>query len=450
MDAQHAEVNTQLIFVRDIKMAKQRDTFSLGFSPVKVENLEIYLHDYPLLEHASYLLSGFKFGFSLHYSGPRLPTDSKNLKSAIERPDILLQKIKKEIDAGRVAGPFKFRPIPTLRISPLGLVPKGKDGQFRVIHHLSYPENSSVNDFIDPKKCSVVYSNIDDAVDVIKLYGNKTLASKSDVRSAFRLLPISPIDFDLLGFKINQEFYFDKSLPFGASISCALFNKFASFLHWAVSVRQSEGAIVHYLDDFLFLGRGGTCQCADLLHTFKVICNDLGIPLADEKTISPTTRLTFLGVEIDTSDMTLRLPSDKLDELLQKISFVLKSKKVTLREMQSLLGSLNFACRVVVPGRAFCRRLIDSTIGLNKPHYRIRITSNIKADLLMWKSFLKNFNGLTLMPDRLWTSNEALEFYTDSAGGRHLVSAYILRVDGLTGYGRERGISAVYCLTLHF
>ncbi|CAG2231067.1 unnamed protein product [Mytilus edulis] len=141
---------------------------------------------------------------------------------------------------------------------------------------------------------------------------------------------------------------------------------------------------------------------------------------SDEKTISPTTRLTFLGVEIDTSDMTLRLPSDKLDELLQKISFVLKCKKVTLREMQSLLGSLNFACRVVVPGRAFCRRLIDSTIGLNKPHYRIRITSNIKADLLMWKSFLKNFNGLTLMPDRLWTSNEALEFYTDSAGGSTL------------------------------
>ncbi|VDI65210.1 Hypothetical predicted protein [Mytilus galloprovincialis] len=174
----------------------------------------------------------FKHGCSA-CGGPRLPTDSKNLKSAIERPDILLQKIKKEIDAGRVAGPFKFRPIPTLRISPLGLVPKGKDGQFRVIHHLSYPENSSVNDFIDPKKCSVVYSNIDDAVDVIKLYGNKTLASKSDVRSAFRLLPISPIDFDLLGFKINQEFYFDKNLPFGASISCAFYlNKFASFLHW--------------------------------------------------------------------------------------------------------------------------------------------------------------------------------------------------------------------------
>lgn len=170
--------------------------------------------------------------------------------------------------------------------------------------------------------------------------------------------------------------------------------------------------------------------------------------LAEKKSISPTTRLTFLGVEIDTFDMTLRLPLDKLDELLQTVSFVLKCKKVTLRETQSLLGSLNFACRL--SGRAFCRRLIDSTIGLNKPHYRIRITSNMKADLLMWKSFLKQINGLTLMLDRLWTSNEALEFHTDSAGGSHLVSAYILRVDGLRGYGRERGISAVYCLTLHF
>ncbi|CAC5384690.1 unnamed protein product [Mytilus coruscus] len=56
MDAQHAEVNTQPTFVRDIKISKQRKTFSLGFSPDNVENLEIYLHDYPHLESASYYL----------------------------------------------------------------------------------------------------------------------------------------------------------------------------------------------------------------------------------------------------------------------------------------------------------------------------------------------------------------------------------------------------------
>lgn len=73
--------------------------------------------------------------------------------------------------------------------------------------------------------------------------------------------------------------------------------------------------------------------------------------------------------------------------------------------MEFLLGSFNFACRVVAPGRAFGIRLIHSTIGFNKPHYSIRKTSNIKADVLMWKSLLKNNNGLTLMPDIKWTSN---------------------------------------------
>lgn len=41
-------------------------------------------------------------------------------------------------------------------------------------------------------------------------------------------------------------------------------------------------------------------------------------------------------------------------------------KKVTLRQLQSLLGKLNFACRAVVPGRAFCRWLIDATVGVKK------------------------------------------------------------------------------------
>lgn len=40
MDVQHAEVNIKLTFVIYIKMSKQKDTFSLGFSLVKVEQLK--------------------------------------------------------------------------------------------------------------------------------------------------------------------------------------------------------------------------------------------------------------------------------------------------------------------------------------------------------------------------------------------------------------------------
>ena len=81
------------------------------------------------IQKGNELYSGFSSGFSLHYSGARTPSDSKNLKSANINADIVKQKIQAEIDAGRVAGPFDSRPIPTLRVSPLGLVPKREPGE---------------------------------------------------------------------------------------------------------------------------------------------------------------------------------------------------------------------------------------------------------------------------------------------------------------------------------
>lgn len=60
----------------------------------------------------------------------------------------------------RVAGPFDFPTFYNLQVSPLGLVSK-KDGDMYLIHHLFYPENVSVNGFIDPTACSVQSSYID-------------------------------------------------------------------------------------------------------------------------------------------------------------------------------------------------------------------------------------------------------------------------------------------------
>lgn len=70
---------------------------------------------------ASELAHGFEFGFPIHYVGSRLPKESKNLKSANDRPDVVRQKIQSELQHGRIAGPFKNRPISTLRVSPVGL-----------------------------------------------------------------------------------------------------------------------------------------------------------------------------------------------------------------------------------------------------------------------------------------------------------------------------------------
>lgn len=109
----------------------------------------------------------------------------------------------------------------------------------RLIHHLSYPNEVSINVFIDPTACSVKYSSIDEAADMITKLGEGSLLAKSDIKSAFRLLPISPGDFDLLGFQLEGYFYFDKIVPFSSSIICALWEKLALSCIGSLNNRQA-------------------------------------------------------------------------------------------------------------------------------------------------------------------------------------------------------------------
>ena len=392
--------------------------FELAPSPVNIVQMEKDLLNYNPLE-ANFLLNGFKAGFSLQYQGPRQATDSKNLKSAGQHPEIVKEKIQKEVQLKRVAGPFKERPISTLRVSPIGLVPKKSSGEFRLIHHLSYPAGESLNDYIDPSDCSVQYSSFDKAVDMIQSLGSNCELFKMDIKSAFRLLPVSPNDFDQLGFMFDSMYYFDKCVPFGCAISCNLFNRFADFLEVIVKQKSNSDKLLHYLDDFLGGGKQNSGQCKHLMTVFSSCMAQLNVPMAAEKTEGPTTKLCFLGLHLDSEEMMVSIPTAKIQEIVLKLNLLLQKDRCTLKEMQSLI-MLNFACRAVLPGRPFCRRLINATCGLTKPHHHLRITRGMRNDLNMWKLFFENFNGIHVFHDRFWSSNEDVQLFTDSAKGEGL------------------------------
>ena len=79
--------------------------------------------------------------------------------------------------------------------------------------------------------------------------------AKSDVKSAFRLIPTHLDDFKLMGFKFEGKHYFDKAMLIGCSVSYATWIKFSTFLEWLVKTNIKDGEIMHYLDDFLFVGK---------------------------------------------------------------------------------------------------------------------------------------------------------------------------------------------------
>ena len=86
-----------------------------------------------------------------------------------------------------------------------------------------------------------------------------------------------------------------------------------------------------------------------------------------------------------------------------------------MRELQSLIGTLNFACKVVTPDRPFLRRLIDLTIGLSEPNYHIRLNREARLDLASLLVFLQSFNGVSVLLNQQWLLSEKLELFTDAS-----------------------------------
>ena len=204
------------------------------------------------------------------------------------------------------------------------------------------------------------------------------------------------------------------------------------------------------MDDFLFGAEADSPKCQFTLQTFPDICKLWGVPVAEDKTVEPTKILTFLGIEFDTLAMELRLPNEKLVELKHTLELFVQSKKVTLRQLQSLIGLLNFACQIVSPGRAFCRRLIDATCNIRKPHHRIRVSKSMREDIKVWLTFWSEYNGVTVITDNAWASNETLELFTDSAVVKTEDLVFIFKENGRKNAGQNYGNKWAFLRTLHF
>ena len=320
-----------------------------------------------------------------------------------------------EISLGRIAGPFSEVPLLNFVLSPLRLVPKKDSLSFRLIHNLSFPWGHSVNSGIPRQFCTVAYEDYDFLVSLVADTGSGCFLAKADIESAFRIIPISPRDYHLLGFSFNNMYYYDRCLPMGSSVSCQVFEKLSCALQWILQKHFLVSTMSHILDDFIFISPS-SLQCNMFLNSFLQLAISLGIPVKHAKTVHASTCVTVHGIEIDTQPMQARLPDSKLFAARDRVHSIARRRKVTLLELQSLIGTLNFACKVVTPGRPFLRRLIDLTMGVVRPHWHIRLTNEARLDLAAWSLFLDNFNGVSILLDSIRFPTEHLQLFTDASG----------------------------------
>ena len=180
----------------------------------------------------------------------------------------------------------------------------------------------SLNYHTPTELCTVRYHDLDHAVqnclNLMKRKGvNRLYYTKSDARSAFRLVPLLPAQYCWLVMKaqdpVSGKFYYfvDKCLPFGASRSCAIFQAFLDALKHIMNVRtQAKDNLTNYLDDFLFIA-WAKLLCDRLVHTFLHLCKEVGCPIAEEKTEWGSSQMIFLGILLDGERHIIAIPDEK-------------------------------------------------------------------------------------------------------------------------------------------
>ena len=142
---------------------------------------------------------------------------------------------------------------------------------------------------------------------------------------------------------------------------------------------------------------------------------ELGIPVASEKTIPPTTCLPFLGIIVDSSDMSMCVPEEKISEITDLLHFWNGRRKCTKTELLSFTGKLSVICRVVKPGRIFLRRLYDLTKNAKAGHHRIYLNELARGDIQWWIDFLPDWCRSSIIPESYHILDSDLRLSTDAS-----------------------------------
>ena len=236
------------------------------------------------------------------------------------------------------------------------------------------------------------------------------------MEAPYRTIAVHPDDHYLLGMKWRGQFFVDLALPFGLCSALYIFTSVADMVEWILRNKYRVADLMHYLDDFITACPADSLHCAQNLQTSLAVCRSLGLPLHPDKCIGPSTRLVVLGIELDSLDQTARLPAAKLTALQELIHSWQNQRWCNRRQLESLIGHLHHAAKVVWPGRTFLRRMLDLLCCFRTHDHPIRLSSEFRLDLQWWRDFLMSWHGVSLWLFPGMSAPTDVEVTLDAAG----------------------------------
>ena len=319
--------------------------------------------------------------------------------SARAHPSDVTHYIVTELGHRALLGPFEGPPAVNCHFSPLMTRPKRDSKFFRVIINLSWPQGASVNDGISRTNymdgpMTISLPTPDDMERAVVALGKRAFLYKTDLSRGYRQLRVDPLDWPLLSFDHEDKCFMDICPPFGLRSS-------------AMAMQRVSQAIVHlhgrrgfvsraYIDDFGVAEPEEARAAAALQHVMA----RLGVKQAEAKICLPSRQMTWLGIHFDTATMIMAIPALKMGEVMACLQEWQGKLRATRKEIQSLLGLLNFVASVAPPARLFTNRMLD-TLREAPPYGATSLSLQFKQDVGFFAELLPIFNGRKIMGKRV-------------------------------------------------
>ena len=214
-------------------------------------------------------------------------------------------------------------------IHSMGAVPK-PDGGIKPITDCSMPRD--ISDIIEDFQ----YKNVDNVLAMLQEGDYMAV-----VKSAYRAVPIFPDHRRYLGLKweMNRETVFIEGsrLCFGLCLGPSYFDKISGFVYNILADMYNIQA-VKYLDDFIVIG--ATLEEATWAQKVVIkVLRYLGFYISWGKVTPPSQVCRYLGLDIGSIRMEVRLPKDKLEKLINLLKKYVGKSTISKKELESLGGS---------------------------------------------------------------------------------------------------------------
>jgi hypothetical protein len=359
-------------------------------------------------------------GTNIRYEGPTNATHEWDspLKDGPGKQRFLAT-LRKEHVRGHFIGPLRQEEIPFKHYiaCPVYGVPKN-DQYDRLIHDLTAKGSAhAINSHIDPNQFNIKLPRLRDTMQLVlnlkEQYGTVYLWSE-DVSEAFHHVKLDLPSRPLLMFKIGERYYVRTTISFGSRSSPGLWYEVTELFLWTLRHQYPDAftRLQCYVDDFLGMGHDRITECRNQLR-FQVAAKQLGISLDSKKKTLPATRILSLGFLIDTEQMKVSVPHEKMNKAKQRIRDILDSDHIGVKDLQRIVGTLNHLAQIMPAGRTFMFSLRRS-LATGVSNYR-KIPTGITEDLAVWLQFMDEWNASYDIIQERDISFEDINLYTDAS-----------------------------------